>query len=52
MLSAILAGLSIWFAVSVVTGHAIGAVIHYEKRLRLESVNRARIQAHRGALAA
>jgi len=45
MLSAILEGLSIWFAVSVVVGCAVGARIRYEERLRLESLNRARAQA-------
>jgi len=42
MLSAILKGLSIWFAASIVVGHAIGALIHYEERLRLEYLSRAR----------
>ncbi len=43
MLSAILAGLSIWLGVSVVVGHAVGALIHHEERLRLESLSRARV---------
>jgi hypothetical protein len=43
MLSAILEGLSIWLGVSLVVGHAVGALIHYEERLRLESLNRARL---------
>ena len=43
MLSAILEGLSIWLGVSLVVGHALGALIHYEERLRLESLNRARV---------
>ncbi len=41
MLSAILEGLSIWFAVSVAVGYAIGTLIRYEERLRLESLSRA-----------
>jgi hypothetical protein len=43
MLSAIFEGLTIWLGVSVVVGHALGALIHYEERLRLASLNRARV---------
>jgi hypothetical protein len=52
MLSAILEGLSIWFVVSVAVGYAFGALIHHQERLRLEYLNRARVQAQHTALTA
>lgn len=52
MLSAILEGLSIWFAVSVVVAYAFGTLMHYEERLRLENLSRARVRAHRAVLTA
>jgi hypothetical protein len=43
MLSAILEGLSIWLVVSTGLGYALGALIQYGKRQRLQNPGRVRV---------